>query len=167
MSKVRVPTGRVILELPAGMLDDDKGDFVGTAVREVSFILLLDFLLSLWAYRYHYLLNKWICLCFFQFTFGSLFVLWKNKLGNTFCPLVSICSVGPDHHYVFLIFSNLFLQIRPSFFLQILFDFITCGTSNLVMWDVFHYQRTKEFPLDWFLHPLRWELKCKTKIIFL
>ncbi|KDO63684.1 hypothetical protein CISIN_1g021805mg [Citrus sinensis] len=45
--KVRVPTGRVILELPAGMLDDDKGDFVGTAVREVSFILLLDFLLSL------------------------------------------------------------------------------------------------------------------------
>lgn len=47
MSKVRVPTGRVILELPAGMLDDDKGDFVGTAVREVSLILLLDFLLSL------------------------------------------------------------------------------------------------------------------------
>ncbi|KAH9777558.1 Nudix hydrolase 14 [Citrus sinensis] len=34
--QVRVPTGRVILELPAGMLDDDKGDFVGTAVREVE-----------------------------------------------------------------------------------------------------------------------------------
>lgn len=33
--KVRVPTGKVVLELPAGMLDDDKGDFVGTAVREV------------------------------------------------------------------------------------------------------------------------------------
>ncbi|KAB2014192.1 hypothetical protein ERO13_D09G188100v2 [Gossypium hirsutum] len=32
--QVRVPTGRVVLELPAGMLDDDKGDFVGTAVRE-------------------------------------------------------------------------------------------------------------------------------------
>ena len=25
-----------MLELPAGMLDDEKGDFVGTAVREVS-----------------------------------------------------------------------------------------------------------------------------------
>ncbi|XP_044487659.1 nudix hydrolase 14, chloroplastic isoform X2 [Mangifera indica] len=32
----RVPTGRLILELPAGMLDDDKGDFVGTAIREVE-----------------------------------------------------------------------------------------------------------------------------------
>ncbi|XP_031258853.1 nudix hydrolase 14, chloroplastic-like isoform X2 [Pistacia vera] len=36
VSKVRVPTGRLILELPAGMLDDDKGNFVGTAVREVE-----------------------------------------------------------------------------------------------------------------------------------
>lgn len=35
MFKVRVPVGRLILELPAGMLDDDKGDFVATAVREV------------------------------------------------------------------------------------------------------------------------------------
>ncbi|XP_020978151.1 nudix hydrolase 14, chloroplastic-like [Arachis ipaensis] len=26
--QARVPTGRIILELPAGMLDDDKGDFV-------------------------------------------------------------------------------------------------------------------------------------------
>ena len=34
--KVRVPVGRFILELPAGMLDDDNGDFVGTAVREVT-----------------------------------------------------------------------------------------------------------------------------------
>ncbi|WCJ26090.1 hypothetical protein M5689_007935 [Euphorbia peplus] len=34
--QVRVPTGRLVLELPAGMLDDDKGDFVGTAVREVE-----------------------------------------------------------------------------------------------------------------------------------
>ncbi|KAJ4952157.1 hypothetical protein NE237_028989 [Protea cynaroides] len=34
--QARVPVGRVILELPAGMLDDDKGDFVGTAVREVE-----------------------------------------------------------------------------------------------------------------------------------
>jgi ADP-sugar diphosphatase len=33
--QVRVPTGKIVLELPAGMLDDDKGDFVGTAVREV------------------------------------------------------------------------------------------------------------------------------------
>lgn len=33
--KVRVPTGKIVLELPAGMLDDDEGDFVGTAVREV------------------------------------------------------------------------------------------------------------------------------------
>lgn len=38
-SKVRVPVGRLILELPAGMLDDDKGDFVGTAAREVSLSL--------------------------------------------------------------------------------------------------------------------------------
>ncbi|XLT80052.1 hypothetical protein HN873_001805, partial [Arachis hypogaea] len=29
--QARVPTGRIILELPTGMLDDDKGDFVGTA----------------------------------------------------------------------------------------------------------------------------------------
>ncbi|XAR70375.1 ADP-sugar diphosphatase [Bertholletia excelsa] len=34
--QVRVPVGRLILELPAGMLDDDQGDFVGTAVREVE-----------------------------------------------------------------------------------------------------------------------------------
>ncbi|KAM3687152.1 hypothetical protein ACB098_10G056700 [Castanea mollissima] len=34
--QVRVPVGRHILELPAGMLDDDKGDFVGTAAREVE-----------------------------------------------------------------------------------------------------------------------------------
>ncbi|XP_052209533.1 nudix hydrolase 14, chloroplastic [Diospyros lotus] len=34
--QVRVPVGRLILELPAGMLADDKGDFVGTAVREVE-----------------------------------------------------------------------------------------------------------------------------------
>ncbi|XLT09012.1 hypothetical protein HN51_054805 [Arachis hypogaea] len=32
--QARVPPGRIILELPAGMLDDDKGDFVGTAVEE-------------------------------------------------------------------------------------------------------------------------------------
>uniref|UniRef100_A0A9I9CLY0 Nudix hydrolase domain-containing protein n=1 Tax=Cucumis melo TaxID=3656 RepID=A0A9I9CLY0_CUCME len=31
-----VPVGKLMLELPAGMLDDDKGDFVGTAVREVE-----------------------------------------------------------------------------------------------------------------------------------
>lgn len=40
--KARVPVGRVILELPAGMLDDDKGDFVGTAVREVCFFFSLS-----------------------------------------------------------------------------------------------------------------------------
>ncbi|OUZ99476.1 NUDIX hydrolase domain [Macleaya cordata] len=34
--QVRVPVGRLILELPAGMLDDDKGDVIGTAVREVE-----------------------------------------------------------------------------------------------------------------------------------
>uniref|UniRef100_A0A1J3FZF1 Nudix hydrolase 14, chloroplastic n=1 Tax=Noccaea caerulescens TaxID=107243 RepID=A0A1J3FZF1_NOCCA len=34
--QVRVPTGKIVLELPAGMLDDDHGDFVGTAVREVE-----------------------------------------------------------------------------------------------------------------------------------
>lgn len=39
MSKVRIPVGRVILELPAGMLDDDKGDFLSTAIREVSLCL--------------------------------------------------------------------------------------------------------------------------------
>ncbi|KAG0625782.1 hypothetical protein M758_2G080600 [Ceratodon purpureus] len=31
-----VPVGRTIMELPAGMLDDDSGDFVGTAAREVE-----------------------------------------------------------------------------------------------------------------------------------
>lgn len=35
--------GRIILELPAGMLDDDQGDLVGTAVREVHFFLTLSF----------------------------------------------------------------------------------------------------------------------------
>ncbi|KAM7256968.1 hypothetical protein ACFE04_012709 [Oxalis oulophora] len=39
--QARVPTGRTVLELPAGMLDDDKGDFVGTAVREVSSFLFV------------------------------------------------------------------------------------------------------------------------------
>ncbi|XP_004515746.1 nudix hydrolase 14, chloroplastic-like [Cicer arietinum] len=34
--QARVPMGRIILELPAGMLDDDQGDLVGTAVREVE-----------------------------------------------------------------------------------------------------------------------------------
>ncbi|KAL6004715.1 hypothetical protein ACLOJK_005270 [Asimina triloba] len=34
--QVRVPVGRYVLELPAGMLDDDKGDVLGTAVREVE-----------------------------------------------------------------------------------------------------------------------------------
>ncbi|CAN6208906.1 unnamed protein product [Urochloa humidicola] len=34
--QVRVPIGKFVLELPAGMLDDEKGDFVVTAVREVE-----------------------------------------------------------------------------------------------------------------------------------
>lgn len=34
--QARVPVGRTILELPAGMLDGDRGDFVGTAAREVE-----------------------------------------------------------------------------------------------------------------------------------
>ncbi|KAG0610563.1 hypothetical protein M758_7G075600 [Ceratodon purpureus] len=34
--QARVPVGRTIMELPAGMLDDDAGDFVGTAAREVE-----------------------------------------------------------------------------------------------------------------------------------
>ncbi|KAH0973948.1 hypothetical protein GBA52_015847 [Prunus armeniaca] len=34
--QVRIPVGRVILELPAGMLGDEKGDFLGTAIREVE-----------------------------------------------------------------------------------------------------------------------------------
>lgn len=34
--QARVPVGRAILELPAGMLDDGEGDFVGTAAREVE-----------------------------------------------------------------------------------------------------------------------------------
>lgn len=34
--QARVPIGRTILELPAGMLDDDSGDFIGTAAREVK-----------------------------------------------------------------------------------------------------------------------------------
>lgn len=31
-----MPVGRSILELPAGMLDDNVGDIAGTAIREVS-----------------------------------------------------------------------------------------------------------------------------------
>ena len=34
--QARVPVGRAILELPAGMMDEDVGDFVGTAAREVG-----------------------------------------------------------------------------------------------------------------------------------
>lgn len=34
--QARVPVGRSILELPAGMLDGDRGDFIGTAAREVK-----------------------------------------------------------------------------------------------------------------------------------
>ena len=33
-----MPVGRAILELPAGMMDDDGGDFVGTAAREVGLV---------------------------------------------------------------------------------------------------------------------------------
>lgn len=36
VEQARVPVGRTIMELPAGMLDDDSGDFVGTAAREVE-----------------------------------------------------------------------------------------------------------------------------------
>ncbi|PPR97183.1 hypothetical protein GOBAR_AA23477 [Gossypium barbadense] len=44
--QVRVPTGRVVLELPAGMLDDDKGDFVGTAVHYTpAFVIFTDMLM--------------------------------------------------------------------------------------------------------------------------
>ncbi|CAM6118133.1 unnamed protein product [Calypogeia fissa] len=34
--QARVPVGRTLLELPAGMLDSDVGDFVGTAAREIE-----------------------------------------------------------------------------------------------------------------------------------
>ncbi|XP_051139961.1 nudix hydrolase 14, chloroplastic isoform X2 [Andrographis paniculata] len=34
--QVRVPVGKLILELPAGMLDDENGDIAGTAIREVE-----------------------------------------------------------------------------------------------------------------------------------
>jgi len=54
--KARVPVGRVILELPAGMLDDNKGDFVGTAVREVYFSLpLIYFFLYIVVLKVHVL----------------------------------------------------------------------------------------------------------------
>lgn len=35
MFKPRVPVGKLILEIPAGMIDDKAGDIIGTAVREV------------------------------------------------------------------------------------------------------------------------------------
>ncbi|XP_058085731.1 nudix hydrolase 14, chloroplastic isoform X6 [Magnolia sinica] len=47
--QVRVPVGKYILELPAGMLDDDKGDIIGTAVREGG----CDEELSIFLYRGH------------------------------------------------------------------------------------------------------------------
>ncbi|PRQ23784.1 putative ADP-sugar diphosphatase [Rosa chinensis] len=34
--QARIPVGRFILELPAGMLDVDNGDFLGAAIREVE-----------------------------------------------------------------------------------------------------------------------------------
>lgn len=34
--QARVPVGKRILELPAGMLENDRGDFIGTAAREVE-----------------------------------------------------------------------------------------------------------------------------------
>jgi len=40
--QARVPVGRTILELPAGMLDDDDGDLVGTPAREVQCSILLS-----------------------------------------------------------------------------------------------------------------------------
>lgn len=61
MSKVRVPIGRLILELPAGMLDDDKGDFVGTAAREVSLSLSL---------RINTLVYTSVCICIYLTTFS-------------------------------------------------------------------------------------------------
>ncbi|XP_028064487.1 nudix hydrolase 14, chloroplastic-like isoform X2 [Camellia sinensis] len=47
--QARVPVGRLILELPAGMLNGDNGDFVGTAIREGG----CDEELSLFLYRGH------------------------------------------------------------------------------------------------------------------
>lgn len=44
MCKVRVPVGKIIFELPAGMIDDEKGDVIGTAVREVRFTVMVNFL---------------------------------------------------------------------------------------------------------------------------
>ncbi|BBN11329.1 ADP-sugar diphosphatase [Marchantia polymorpha subsp. ruderalis] len=34
--QARVPVGRTLMELPAGMLDSEDGDFVGTAAREIE-----------------------------------------------------------------------------------------------------------------------------------
>ncbi|XLU53681.1 hypothetical protein S245_048329, partial [Arachis hypogaea] len=48
--QARVPTGRIILELPAGMLDDDKGDFVGTAVQETGIKFKLEDMVDLTAF---------------------------------------------------------------------------------------------------------------------
>ncbi|KAA3456232.1 nudix hydrolase 14, chloroplastic-like [Gossypium australe] len=45
--QVRVPTGRVVLELPAGMLDDDKGDFVE---EEIGIRLKLEDMVDLTAF---------------------------------------------------------------------------------------------------------------------
>lgn len=45
-AKARVPVGRLILELPAGMIDGDGADIVGTAVREVHHIFLRGLYLS-------------------------------------------------------------------------------------------------------------------------
>ncbi|KAL7188742.1 hypothetical protein ACSBR1_038579 [Camellia fascicularis] len=47
--QARVPVGRLILELPAGMLNGDNGDFVGTAIQEGG----CDEELSLFLYRGH------------------------------------------------------------------------------------------------------------------
>ncbi|KAH6755766.1 nudix hydrolase-like protein 14 [Perilla frutescens var. hirtella] len=49
--QVRVPVGKLMLELPAGMLDDDKGDIVGTAVQEETGLHLnMDDLVDLTAF---------------------------------------------------------------------------------------------------------------------
>ncbi|KAK4389385.1 Nudix hydrolase 14, chloroplastic, partial [Sesamum angolense] len=60
--QVRVPVGKLILELPAGMLDDDKGDIVGTAVREKN-VKVVEFRFHLFdQFSFHRLRRRLACL---------------------------------------------------------------------------------------------------------
>ncbi|KAL3839044.1 hypothetical protein ACJIZ3_023635 [Penstemon smallii] len=95
--QVRVPIGKLILELPSGMLDDDKGDIAGTAIRPLS--------LSLTHTHYDFLQNN-----FFEEETGLHLNCWDFVFGIMH-PRVGIMHPGSE---LCIPWSELCIQGRNS-----------------------------------------------------